>query len=142
MDKRYLENFIRKDLTRKMVFLAGPRQVGKTTVSRQILPDMDGYLNWDIPDHREQILRREYPAVSMIVFDEIHKYRNWRNYLKGYYDQFNNSIQTLVTGSARLDYYRYGGDSLQGRYHFYRLFPFTVAELGIDHQDNFLGLLK
>jgi hypothetical protein len=69
-----------------------------------MLPDEQGYLNWDIPLHRDRILKREYPPVSMLVFDEIHKYRDWRNYLKGFYDQFENKIETLVTGSARLEY--------------------------------------
>ena len=142
MEKRYLEPSVLKDLDKKMVFVAGPRQVGKTTFAKKLLPDPKGYLNWDIPDHREKILRREYPAASMIVFDEIHKYKQWRNYLKGYYDQFQGSVKTLVTGSARLDYYRYGGDSLQGRYHFYRMFPFTVKELSISRSNDFLDLFK
>jgi uncharacterized protein len=68
--------------------------------------------------------------------------KNWRNYLKGYYDQFGTQIQTLVTGSARLAYYRFGGDSLQGRYHFYRLFPLTVAELKIDNHQDLQDLLN
>ena len=142
MDLRYLEPYILEDLKKKMVFLAGPRQVGKTTLSQKIIPDLTGYLNWDIPDHREKILSREYPPSPMIVFDEIHKYKNWRNYLKGFYDQFKNEIQILVTGSARLDYYRFGGDSLQGRYHFYRMFPFSVCELGIEDQTDLEGLVR
>jgi len=124
-----------------MVLVAGPRQVGKTTFAKSLLADQTGYLNWDIPDHRERILRREYPPVPMIVFDEIHKYRNWRNWLKGFYDQFQGSMKILVTGSARLDYYRYGGDSLQGRYHFYRMFPFTTRELGITGKKSFSTFL-
>ena len=142
MSACYIENDVREDLNKKMVFIAGPRQVGKTTLAKKLLPDKAGYLNWDIAEHREKILRREYPPVSMIAFDEIHKYKGWRNYLKGYYDTFENSVQTLVTGSARLDYYRYGGDSLQGRYHFYRMLPFTVSELGLETSDDFNMLIK
>lgn len=142
MNRRYIEAKVLQDLEKKMVFIAGPRQVGKTTMSMQLLANTKGYLNWDIPDHRQAILSRRYPDVPIIVFDEIHKYKKWRNYLKGFYDQFNGTIKTVVTGSARLDYYRYGGDSLQGRYHFFRLFPFTVAELNITTHDDFIDLLR
>lgn len=114
-----------------MVFIGGPRQVGKTTLALSLLKDKGRYFNWDIPGHREKILKRELPAQpGLIIFDEIHKYRFWRNYLKGIYDEAKDRYQILVTGSARLDYYRYGGDSLQGRYHYLRLHPFTVAEIG------------
>ncbi|MFH7320914.1 ATP-binding protein [Desulfurivibrio sp. D14AmB] len=105
--------------------------VGKTTLAKDILRDQSGYLNWDIAEDRERILRRELPPAPLLVFDEIHKYRNWRNYLKGLYDRSPRDSQILVTGSARLDYYRHGGDSLQGRYHYLRLFPLSCAELGI-----------
>lgn len=134
---RYLTPQIIKDLERKMVFVAGPRQVGKTTLSKQLLPDANsGYLNWDIAFQRELILKHELPDTKLWVFDEIHKYRDWRNYLKGVYDQFADQHQILVTGSAQLDCYRRGGDSLQGRYHYLRLHPLSVAELGItDTQD-------
>ena len=139
--KRYLEQQIRKDLTRKMVLVAGPRQVGKTTLAKKTLGRRKGYLNWDVPEDRERILKREMPASSLWVFDEIHKYRGWRNYLKGLYDGRTAGRQILVTGSARLDFYRYGGDSLQGRYHFLRLHPLSVAELNIERAKELTSLL-
>ncbi len=98
-----------------MVFVAGPRQVGKTTLAKRLLGRKPGYLNWDIPEHREAILRGELPVSSFWVFDELHKYRLWRTFLKGLYDSRRSSQRILVTGSARLDFYRHGGDSLQGR---------------------------
>jgi len=126
-----------------MVFLGGPRQVGKTTLALQVLANKRGYLNWDIPEHRELILKNELPVVEMYAFDEIHKYRQWRNYLKGLYDSqvVNGAKKILVIGSARLDFYRYSGDSLQGRYHFLRLHPLSIAELGITSQKDFMSLL-
>lgn len=128
---RYLVPQIEQDLARKMVFVAGPRQVGKTTLARS-LPGADGgYLNWDVPEHRERILQRELPVAPLWIFDEIHKYRLWRNYLKGLYDARSPEQRILVTGSARLDLYRYSGDSLQGRYHLLHLHPLSVAELGL-----------
>jgi predicted AAA+ superfamily ATPase len=128
---RYLEPAVREDLTRRMVFVAGARQVGKTTMARRLPGGLDGYLNWDVAADRERILRSQLPPGRLWVFDELHKYRRWRQYLKGLWDGRPERQQILVTGSARLDFYRYGGESLQGRYHLLRLHPLSVAELGI-----------
>ena len=141
---RYLSTQVERDLARKMVFVAGPRQVGKTTLAR-MLPGADrGYLNWDVAEHRERILRRELPSSRLWVFDEIHKYRNWRNYLKGVYDRHGappRGPRILVTGSARLEVYRFGGDSLQGRYHLLRLHPLSAAELDLKTPGQLRDLL-
>lgn len=141
MIKRYLYPQIQRDLTKKMVFVGGPRQVGKTTLAKKFLHESKGYLNWDVPEHREHILKRELPATSLWVFDEIHKYRSWRNYLKGLYDGKSPSQHILVTGSARLDFYRFSGDSLQGRYHYLRLHPLSCAELHLKNQKELMDLL-
>lgn len=141
MKQRYLTGQIVSDLRKKMVFVAGPRQVGKTTLAKSLLDNSMGYLNWDIAEHREKILRRELPETPFWIFDEIHKYRSWRNYLKGLYDWHGAKKKILVTGSARLDFYRFGGDSLQGRYHYWRLHPFSVAELKIATRRDFEALL-
>ena len=129
--ERYLSGQVRKDLERKMVFVAGPRQVGKTTLALNLPEAREAYLNWDVPEHRERILARELPPGPLWIFDEIHKYRSWRNYLKGLYDTPGRHQQILVTGSARLDFYRFSGDSLQGRYHLLRLHPLSAAELDL-----------
>jgi hypothetical protein len=139
--ERYLAAQVRRDLVRKMVFVAGPRQVGKTTLARSLRGADKGYLSWDIAEHRERILRRELPAAKLWVFDELHKYRRWRNYLKGLFDGRRAGQQILVTGSARLDFYRFGGDSLQGRYHLLRLHPLSVAELGLETSKDLQQLL-
>ena len=99
------------------------------------------YLNWDVLKDREFILRQKFPVEQYVIFDEIHKFKLWRNYLKGFYDKEGAGKRILVTGSARLDYYRHSGDSLQGRYHYYRLHPLTVSELGIEKQSDFEMLL-
>src|SRR3989338_6328387 len=113
-----------------MVFVSGPRQVGKTTLAERLcLQESGRYYNWDIPEHREAILLHQINDAPMWVFDEIHKYREWRAFLKGLFDQWKQKVKILVTGSARLDLYSYGGDSLQGRYHLLRLHPLSVAEL-------------
>ncbi len=125
-----------------MVFVAGPRQVGKTTLALDLLGVGDGYLNWDVPEDRERILRLELPATDLWIFDELHKYRPWRNFLKGLYDTKEEGQRILVTGSGRLELFSFGGDSLQGRYHLLRLHPFSVAEAGIEDAEGLAELLR
>lgn len=136
MIRRYLQPQVERDLARKMVFLAGPRQVGKTTLALALEGAREGYLCWDVPEHRERILRRELPPASLWIFDELHKWRSWRNFLKGLWDAAPGARRILVTGSARLEVLRYSGDSLQGRYHLLRLHPFSVAELGLASRED------
>ena len=132
------------DLSEKMVFVGGPRQVGKTTLAREIVATCfkeAAYFNWDNRQDRRKIMESNWPGgAEMIILDEIHKYKKWKNLLKGEYDKLKDVYKFLVTGSARLDIYRRGGDSLQGRYHYYRLHPFSVAELaGLKNDGNSLG---
>ena len=138
---RFLKKQIKLDLNEKMVFLAGPRQVGKTTLAKSLYHDMD-YLSWDIDEGRTRILSKQYKTHDLWIFDEIHKYTNWRNYLKGLYDQFGKKQRILVTGSAKLDILRKGGDSLQGRYHFLRLLPLTFKELKMKTQSDVVNLFN
>jgi predicted AAA+ superfamily ATPase len=138
--ERYLKRNVLQDLEKKMVFVGGPRQVGKTTMSKKLTGKF-GYLNWDDDAHREQILRGHLPPQKLIILDELHKYRSWRAWIKGKFDTLKEQHQFLVTGSARLDYYRFGGDSLQGRYFYYRLHPLSVKELKIQNRSDFMELL-
>jgi len=140
IQKRYLEKTIIDDLDKKMVFLGGPRQVGKTTLSKSLTSEYT-YLNWDEPTHREQILKNQLPVSKLIILDELHKYKLWRNWLKGKFDTLRDQHQFLITGSARLDLYKYSGDSLQGRYFYHRLLPLSVAELNIKTSHDFKSLL-
>lgn len=131
--KRYVESFIYQDITKKMVFMGGPRQAGKTTLARALLkahfPDGE-YFNWDVDADREALLDQRWRQDSpVIVFDELHKYPRWKQWIKGVYDSRPENQQYMVTGSARLDTYRRGGDSLMGRYHYWRLHPLTIDEL-------------
>ncbi|MCD6585464.1 MAG: ATP-binding protein [Desulfobacteraceae bacterium] len=135
----------------RMIFIGGPRQVGKTTFALTFLPDPKGkhpieknpaYLNWDDTLTRSALLKGELPPnESCIVLDEIHKYAKWRGLVKGFYDTNKSDISFIITGSARLDYYSKGGDSLQGRYHYYRLHPFSLRELNSDPASTDLDLL-
>jgi len=132
---RYLEKEIQRDAlaAKKMAFISGPRQVGKSTLARHLLLTKDNYFNWDKESFRRDWIRDPVKAIQNrgegpIVLDELHKHRYWKRYLKGIYDESGDQIPIIVTGSAKLDLYRRGGDSLLGRYLPYRLHPFTVAE--------------
>jgi len=144
---RGIEAAVVQDLARKMVFIGGPRQAGKTSMAKHLCVAAHGstegrYLTWDTAVHREAILRERFPVDSgMLVLDEVHKYTRWRQVVKGLFDTRGPGLRILVTGSARLDYYRRGGDSLQGRYHFYRLLPFSLAELGGESHQVLTDLL-
>lgn len=121
-----------------MAFVAGPRQVGKTTLVRHLLEraaQPGNYFNWDVESHRREILRAPEgfwttpdSGRPRIALDEIHKYPRWKRFLKGLYDATGARAEILVTGSGRLDVYQRGGDSLLGRYGLYRLHPFTLGE--------------
>lgn len=135
--KRYLALPVLDDLKKKMVFLGGPRQVGKTTLAQGLIKNYHdnhpAYLNWDSSVDRSKIKNREWPkSEKLIILDEIHKSKAWRNFVKGFYDTLKHTHSFLITGSARLDHFRKGGDSLLGRYHYYRLHPYSISELNYE----------
>jgi predicted AAA+ superfamily ATPase len=144
---RYLADFIRNDLQKKMVFVGGPRQVGKTTLARQLLAarlQPGRYFNWDFDEDRHDIINKRWSRDDrFLVFDELHKFPGWKRWIKGIYDVHKDRHSILVTGSARLDVYRQGGDSLLGRYHYWRLHPFTLDELpaGMAKEEGFRRLM-
>ncbi len=130
---RYLLNPIQDDLKRKMVFIGGPRQVGKTTLARHLLQKLNfegAYFNWDNDDDQRDLLAKKWSDNDrLLIFDELHKFPRWKNWIKGIWDTEQENHRIIVTGSARLDVYKQGGDSLLGRYHYWRLHPFTIDEL-------------
>ncbi len=128
--QRYLDDRVRLDLNKKMVFLTGPRQVGKTTLSRALVAHSGGqYLNYDVADDQRLIVQQRWsPRAPLLVLDELHKMPHWKNWLKGVYDGKPAAQQLLVTGSARLDTFRQSGESLAGRFFGLRLHPFSVRE--------------
>lgn len=130
-----------------MVFIGGPRQVGKTTLSKQYglnFPKNE-YFNWDVDEDRQAILKKQWRQDDeLVIFDEIHKFPRWKQWIKGVYDVKPSHQNYIVTGSARLDVYRRSGDSLMGRYHYWRLHPLTIDELptGMDKNEGFARLLE
>ncbi len=146
--KRCYETLIGESLAahRQMVLLSGPRQVGKTTCARQALPQAH-YFNYDnITDARTVSSGPNAVAAALdlanpnqarggVIFDELHKFSKWKNFLKGFFDVYGEGIKIAVTGSARLDVYKRGGDSLMGRYFPYRIHPLSPAELASGEVD-------
>ena len=123
---------ILKDLDKKMVFLVGPRQVGKTWMAKQLMASFHEavYLNYDNAEDRHIIENQSwFRDVPLLVLDELHKMKDWKNFIKGVYDVKEASLKILVTASARLQTYRHVGDSLSGRFFAHHLMPFTLAEL-------------
>ena len=126
--KRIYQELVRLHLAnlRQMVFLMGPRQVGKTTLALSLLEQdvANCYFNWDRIDHR--LLFIEGPEAiakqvglfelarhpPLLIFDEIHKFNKWKLFLKGFFDSYEKVSKIVVTGSARLNVYKKGGDSL------------------------------
>ncbi|MBK8741069.1 MAG: ATP-binding protein [Betaproteobacteria bacterium] len=129
--KRYLDELVLGDLATKAVVLTGPRQVGKTTLSKQLMSSFGSaqYLNWDVLPDRVVLQRQSWnPVAGLLVMDEIHKMSNWKGWLKGVADGRPAGQALLVTGSARMETFRQAGDSLAGRYFSFRLHPISVRE--------------
>lgn len=130
--KRIQDSRIISDLSKKMVLLAGPRQVGKTFVAQLIAKAYKNplYLNYDNLEDKQTIHNLPwFEDVDLLVLDELHKMPEWKNYLKGIYDTKPEHLSILVTGSARLDIFDKVGDSLAGRYFLHRLLPLSLSEL-------------
>ena len=140
---KYCWDVLSKD--HKMVFISGPRQSGKTTLAKEIIGlDFTNlcHFNYDYLENKAKLIQEPYffqqmnrqnNSTPLVIFDEIHKYKDWKNYLKGVFDQFQGQYKFLISGSGRLDTYQKGGDSLAGRYFLLRLWPFTLGELGNDY---------
>lgn len=125
---------------RQMIFVVGPRQVGKTTLCKELVSEYE-YFNWDNQDHRTLIisgpgkigeeigLNKLQEKHKTVIFDEIHKYSKWKEFLKGFFDVYGDNTKIIVTGSSKLDVFKRGGDSLMGRYFLYRLHPLSIREI-------------
>lgn len=137
--QRYLYPLLIKSMKefRQMIMISGPRQVGKTTLAKILLKNLaegENYFNWDIASQRVElqqqwISKNPFPDQKQVVLDEIHKYKKWKSRLKGLFDQLEKKCKIIITGSAHLDVYRKGQDSLMGRYFLYHLYPLTVGEI-------------
>lgn len=143
--KRIYETLIEEHIAdfRQMIFLTGPRQVGKTTTSLESSKSckFHYYFNWDIQSDRLKIVEGPdaiakaiqldvlQSMMPIVIFDELHKYGRWKTFLKGFFDKYSKLVRIIVTGSSRLDIFKKGGDSLMGRYFPYRIHPLSVAEI-------------
>ena len=143
MERMQINNIL-KDLDKKIVFLVGPRQVGKTWLSKEVGKyfNKTTYFNYDNIDHRKAIENMEWlRSTDLLILDELHKMKDWKNYLKGVFDTRPENLRILVTGSARLDTFRQSGDSLAGRFFCHRLLPFSLSELKNTEYNDKIELL-
>ena len=147
MKRIMYQSLFQTDIAQKpMVFISGPRQSGKTTFANDIIGSLYKnkiYFNWDVIDNKKTLIQDPYffqnihradESVPLVIFDEIHKYKNWKKYLKGVYDQFYRQYRFIISGSGRLDMTQRGGESLAGRYLTMHLFPLTLAELAVQRR--------
>ncbi len=144
--ERYLSNFIKQDLHNKIVLLAGARQCGKTTLSKNLGFEYD-YFNIDNNEHFSSVSKKYWDrSKELLILDEFHKFKNWKKFIKGVYDTEGINPKILITGSARLDSFTNVGDSLAGRYFHYRLHPIDIKEayqyLNISPDDALVNLLQ
>jgi predicted AAA+ superfamily ATPase len=140
---RAIASKISEDLKERMVLIGGPRQVGKTTLARQFLTRDEQYFSWDDLEQRAILKKHQIDqSLNTVVLDEIHKYARWRTLLKGLYDKNKGKLRIIVTGSARLDHFRKGGDSLFGRYFYFRLHPFSLGEVDRQYKAETLSKLE
>ncbi len=148
--ERRLKKHILQDLNRKIVLITGPRQAGKTTLSKMLGIEHD-YFNYDNAEHRIDLLEKTWDRKKgLVIFDELHKMKNWKSWLKGVYDTEGIPPSIVVTGSAKLDAYRKVGDSLAGRFFQFRLHPLDLKEIeccpdlcgGANREENLDKLLK
>ena len=140
LENRSIKPALIEFLKNKIVLLSGPRQVGKTWLSKTLSPSIT-YLNFDKTSDRKLITNEEWARnTNLLVFDELHKMRSWKQWIKGVYDTEGLRQNILVTGSARLDTYRKGGDSLAGRHHLVHLFPLSVKEVDSKNAESVVDL--
>jgi len=141
---RFLQDILfNNKFKRQMRFISGPRQSGKTTIAKIQLERTNCnnfYYNWDLKEVRdrfrqnsnflkEDLLKINKNDKLWVCFDEIHKMPDWKNILKGFFDNYEDKVNFIVTGSAKLDFFRRSGDSLAGRYFIFRLYPLILAEI-------------
>jgi len=126
--ERYLKDNLLADLPHKIVLLMGPRQCGKTTLSKMLMEDYQ-YLSYDLAEHRMLLREKAWDrGKALIIFDELHKMPEWKAWLKGIYDVEGIPPALLVTGSAKLTAFRKVGDSLAGRHFEFHLHPLDYKE--------------
>ncbi len=137
--RRKQKQQILKDLEKKIVFIVGPRQVGKTWLAKEIATNFSKpvYLNYDHVQDRSIIKNESWlSSTDLLIFDELHKMKGWKNYIKGVFDTKPAHTKILVTGSARLATFKKSGDSLAGRFFVHTLLPFSPSELSETEFEN------
>lgn len=145
LERKQIKDIL-SDLEKKMVIIVGSRQVGKTWIAKAVMRHFSRtlYLNWDNLDDRKIIKSGCFPVgLELVVFDEVHKMRQWKSFIKGIYDTKPEGLRMLVTGSAKLNALKNVGDAMTGRFFSHQILPFSIAELkGTSYEGNIERLLS
>jgi len=122
---------------KKILLVTGARQAGKTTIAKQFMEGFTNKIYFNYDSDRKYLLNnpkfyeeqnKTDDSPLLAVFDELHKYKNWKTYMKGNYDRNRDDFRFIVTGSGDLNISYKTKESLAGRFELIHVFPFTLNE--------------
>lgn len=141
MIKRTLkENILKHAFRGQVLIIQGPRQVGKTTLSLEVVKDLkvkgDACIfNCDDPDHRDllenrglEALKKTIGKAKIVFIDEGQKLSTIGQTLKLLVDYLKKSVQIIVTGSSTMNLLDKTQEALTGRKKIYTLYPISLEE--------------
>ncbi len=140
--RRFIEKEIKESLkTRRVILLSGARQVGKTTLLKNILIKNSIYRTLDDITQLEAAISDPHSFVShkneLMIIDEIQKSPSLIQAIKKDVDENTNYARFLITGSSNIKTMPTVTESLAGRIKHIRLRPLTIGEM-INKKPKFL----
>ena len=124
--------------------ITGPRQSGKTTLIKHLFPDKN-YLSLENPDNYE--IARNDPRGFLnrfqdgVILDEVQRVPELLSYIQEIVDENNTPGMFILSGSQQFNLMSGITQSLAGRTALYKLFPFSISELGSRNESDIHGIL-
>lgn len=119
-----------------VVSIIGPRQVGKTTLAKQIMSEsakptlyLDLELQSDLFKLNDAELFLSQHSEKLIVIDEVQNKKELYQLLRALVDRTREPGQFLLLGSASPELIRHSSESLAGRIAYHQLHPFDLTEI-------------